>query len=240
MTRYEEIRALSQRVSTKHPELAAPLDSLRSQGDQQLALMKGLAGSIGPVDLLLGAIVGRSLDVLGGFADAFDRWNVTVASVLVRLQVDNVLLAHVNLTTPDPDGLLAHLVADKRMASLVVPEGMASRLRPKDRKRFTDQTMRWLASQEHPWIDDVYTKASGWVHFSSIHYANVWKFGDDGSVFARWPLDVEQFGVDFLAPMLQAMLVATCTVTDYLRLWVAKKTSNPCGLGPLTQPPAVS
>ncbi|MFA5787264.1 MAG: hypothetical protein WDA71_09860 [Actinomycetota bacterium] len=225
MTRYEEIRAQTKLVTACHPDLANALDRVRQEADAQLSLMKAMAGAIGPVDLILGSLVGRSLDIVDGFGHAFERWNFTVASVLVRLQVDNVMIAHVTATTSDVDGLLKHILADQRLTNLHVPTSMAQALPEKDRRKaaFTDSTMRRLAGIEHPWIDDIYRLTSSWVHFSAVHYQNVWRIDENGRIFGRWPLDIGQFGKDFLLPMLNAMFTATQSLTNYLREWTSKK-----------------
>lgn len=233
-TRYAEIRDSQPSVSDRHPPLGTKLDALRRISDEQYAAAKAFLAisPLYPTDMLLMSLVSRSLDVIDAFARSFDRWNVAVSSPLVRLQVDNVLRAHLVATTPDTHELLLHLAGDKRLDRLTVPPVLAARLpeRFHKRPRFTDAVLVELASAEHDWIRDSYKTASAWVHHSAAHLLTTWKVSDEGQFSGRIPVDVDQFSVDFLEPLLDTMGVSSRALLAYLTEWVEKKpreASNP-------------
>ena len=97
------------RVRERYPELGPLLDQLDGCSDAQYEASIAFLGSEGttavfftPTDMILLSFVARSLDLIDAFIDACDRWNLSVASGLVRLQVDNVIRVHLVSTHPRP------------------------------------------------------------------------------------------------------------------------------------------
>lgn len=229
-TRYGEIRSSQPTVSERHPALGRKLDALGQISNAQYNAAKAFLGmsSLFPVDMLHVSLVSRSLDLLDAFAYTFDRWNIAVAAPLVRMQIDNVLRAHLIAVTPDPDELLLHLVADKPLNRLIVPPQLADRLALKPGKKHvhTDALLVKLASAEHHWIDSAYRAASAWVHHSSAHVLTSWTVSGDNRLAGRLPVDVEQFSLEFLEPLLDTAGMASRTLLDYLTMWADAKTRH--------------
>src|SRR4051812_13127163 len=123
MTKYRRIRDSQPAVREVYPDLAPKLDALERLSDQHFdATLKFMgAGDLYSVDLLLWSVVGRSIEAVDSFVSAFDHWNVSVASAVVRMQVDNVLQAHLFAVYPDSHELLLHIMDDKPLRQLAVP-----------------------------------------------------------------------------------------------------------------------
>ena len=92
--------------------------------------------------MILLSFVARSLDLIDAFIDACDRWNLSVASGLVRLQVDNVIRVHLVSTSPDPPGLLNHMLSGEPLRKYMLPDEQRRRLPAEYRRsaRATDAT----------------------------------------------------------------------------------------------------
>lgn len=83
-----------------------------------------------------------------------------------------------------------------------------------------------LASAEHDWIESAYRAASAWVHHFSAHVLTSWKVSGDDRLAGRLPVDVEQFSLEFLEPLLDTAGVASRTLLGYLTMWVDAKTRH--------------
>lgn len=225
-SRYTSIRSSQERVRDRYPEIGTRLDELQELSDDQYDQVREILGvsQLFNLDLLLLSLAARSADVIDAFTYALDRWNISTASALVRLQVDNVLRAHVAAIYPDPDQLFLHLAADKRFDKLEVPEALLKLLPDAPKKaRFTDRVLVELAQAHHSWIADVYKTSSAWVHHSAAHVLTTWQISDSGEVAGRFPVDINLFEPDFLAPIADAMIVSTKTLVAYLDSWKLSK-----------------
>lgn len=184
-------------------------------------------------DLILLSLAARSFELIDAFVAGVDRWNISVGSTLVRLQLDNVLRAHLLATTDDPGALFSHLLSDEPLHRMVLPEALHNRLPPEarsgSRSYARDATLKELASQEHPWIKVTYDTASKWVHHSSAHVLTTIRFSDgDGedepiTFSGRIPVDVDQFDEEFMSGLIRTMVLASDTLLAYLAEWVGKK-----------------
>ena len=181
MTRYKDYRRDMPTVVDRYPTLVPMLDALRVDHDRHFDVVASILGPNGPgvdapffeVDIVLVSVLNRSLDLLDGFVDTFERWNISSAAPLVRLQVDNLL--RLNLLTVAPPGSVTPLLLSGeplRKADDPLSKGKKTKL--------TDHRLRQLAAENFPWLDQVYERASGWVHFSSVHIGVTLRIDDAG------------------------------------------------------------
>lgn len=174
---YRRIRDSEPRVHQKYPQIRSKLEALEGQSDATYDHVRDILalGRLFSLDLLLLSLANRAVDVIDAFSYAFDRWNVAVASSLVRLQIDNLLRAHLAAIIPDPDVLFEHLASDRRLNRLEVPPDLLRHLPNQPRRaHFTDQTLIRFAAHDHPWIEDAYRTSSSWVHHSAAHLLTTW------------------------------------------------------------------
>jgi hypothetical protein len=235
VSRYHEIRHSQPTVQERFPSLATLFDLLDACSDAQYkAAMAFLDAdeSTGRVlyhsDLVLLSFIARSFELIDAFVGAVDRWNLSLGSVIVRLQVDNVLRAHLIATSPEPHAILVHLLNGEPLQRYRLPERQVLMLPPADRKdnRATDKNLRSLAAAVHPWVDELYETASQWVHHSAAHVLTTWKVTPDdttGAISGRIPVDVEQFDEGFLMGLLGAMLRASDGLLAYAEGWAEQK-----------------
>jgi hypothetical protein len=100
-------------------------------------------------------------------------------------------------------------------------------LEPSGRKSMlTDQRLRTYARDRFPWLDLVYEKSSGWVHFSSVHIGVTLEVMVDGQLSGRFPSDINQYPLDFLEQVLWSMNEATSAVLDIAREFAKAKDDS--------------
>jgi hypothetical protein len=231
-TKYSSIRSAQETPSDRYEVIAEKLEQLARVSDGQYAALARslrLSGQVRSVDMLLMSVVSRSMEIIESFLGAIDTWNVSVASALVRLQIDNVMRCHLFAVTPDADGLLLHLMADKRLRDLELPVSLIARLPVEDRrraKRHQDWVLVALASQEHEWIEGAYDVSSAWIHHSAAHLLTSYEMSPAGHFAGRVPVEIEQFDEEFLLGLVNVMGVSSRTVVRYLDEWTATKLKS--------------
>lgn len=110
-------------------------------------------------DLIYRAALKRSLALHRGFCDLVQSRNFTCAAPLVRLQLDNCL----RLVALD-------YVADQSALVLAVVSGEPiSKMRAATGENLTDKFLCNKIALQHPWINSLYDKASGYIHLSEEH-----------------------------------------------------------------------
>lgn len=100
---------------------------------------------------------------------------------------------------------------------------------PGQKYKLTDQRLRDHARDLYPWLDLVYEKSSGWVHFSSVHVAVTMEVTEDGRFFSRFPGDIDRYPVEFLEQVLWAMQQATAGVLSVVDTFARDKSAAVAG-----------
>lgn len=116
-------------------------------------------GNLFPVDLVVLAVVQRSLSLIDGFTMLLRRRNVLCASPLIRLQIDSILRLYSFCLVPDYNTVASALLNGTSLRNVKSKEGHP----------LTDAYLRNKVSQIYPWVNSVYDKTSGFVHLSTPH-----------------------------------------------------------------------
>jgi hypothetical protein len=209
----------------RHVELQFAYDELSESHDEHFKLVRAISGTNGPgkttplypCDLVILSVLNRSLDLVDSFLWSFNRWNLSTAAPAVRMQVDNVLrlsLLSRAGTGPVVDLLLTGAPLNK----------IRDPLEPSGRKfKLTDERLRLYARERFPWLDLVYEKSSGWVHFSAVHIGVTLEVSEDGQMSGRFPSDINRYSLDFLEQVLWSMNEATSAVIEIAREFAKAK-----------------
>ncbi len=171
-------------------------------------------GYLYSTDLLLGALCQRSFHLTEGFLHVVRYWNIIVGAMLIRAQLDNLLIAHY---------LADHVRDPAAFANHVMAGGRVKDLRDEEGKKLFDKRLRELASDAHPWLDTVYEKTSGWVHFSGSHVFSTWRVGGEAEIVGGVPLHPQHVPATLLLEMFGAMIQGTEELFGYLESWAAHK-----------------
>jgi len=225
LSKYEAFRSGLPTVTERYPQLALGFAFLQEQQDTHFDLVHRLVGTTADrgstplfeVDIVLLSVLNRSLDLIDGFVSTYNRWNVSTAAPQVRMQVDNLLrLALVHVAPPHSVSRL--LLSGDRLSDHADP------LAPLGKKfKLTDARLSEHARPLFPWLDLVYERASGWVHFSSVHVGVTMLVGADGTLSGRFPIDIDHYPFDFLEQVLWAMNEATSGVVSLVDTFASGK-----------------
>jgi len=155
---------MQQEPMERYPKLRARYEILEQQKQVHLDLGQQMmtvgGGKLYVTDLVMLAVLKRSLDLLDGIICLTDRWNFAAAAPLLRLQIDSVLKVV----------CLAHL-ENADVVSTAILEGKSLRnLKDSDGKFLSDARLRDYARRFYPWLDRVYEETSKLIHLSDKHF----------------------------------------------------------------------
>lgn len=114
------------------------------------------------LDYYLNGAYSRALSLIEGFLVLLDSRNFLAASHLVRPYLDTFLRLYAAWLVDDP-----HDFANEVMKGTKI-----SKLKDKDNNKLTDLYLWQKASEEFPWVKEIYNNTSGYIHFSSKHIFN--------------------------------------------------------------------
>ena len=116
------------------------------------------------LDFYLNGTYSRALSLIEGFILLLESKNYMAASHLVRPYLDSFLRLFAAWLVKDP-----HYFANEVMKGEKVDKFYDSK---NEKQRLQDWYLRDKASEEYPWIKDVYNTTSGYIHFSRKHIFN--------------------------------------------------------------------
>jgi len=168
----------------------------------------------------MGAAMTRSYSLVDGFIDAFDSWNPIVAAPTLRMQIDSLVRVAYVARAEQADEVAAYVIGGGEFRHLKDPNG----------QKLLDRRLLEHAADAHPWVQEVYSATSGWVHFSPEHVRATWKViqnDDDPSAGMRFsggvPLPQDMIPCEALAQLVMAMTKATEELFGYVEAWESRK-----------------
>jgi len=215
------VRALLEYVTTHSQlssEVEAALERVESRIPTHLELFRSAwtayHGHIYEMDLLITAVLNRSLSNVRGFCRLLRQLNFLCAAIVLRSQIDNLLRLSA-----------AWLVQDPKEFVLKVLEGTPIRkLADRGGKKMTDVFLCKTLSRVHPWIERVYREASGYVHLSEKHI--LYTHRPTGQFEMETSLgEPDAFVTDTLRlEAIAAFDAATDLLFDYVKGWIFTKS----------------
>jgi hypothetical protein len=190
------------------------LTELRELSAEHLDLGKFvLQQTFYPLDFLAVAVLNRSLVLLHGFADLLASKRLVAAAPLVRLQLDNALRFSAAWLVPDPHQFAIAVLGGSRI----------DRLKDREGKRLSDSHLMSRLKDQHPWIEGLYQKTSGYVHLSEAAIFNAVRMGEGQSLRIHISQH-DQFIPDRLyLEAVDAFRAATMVVFRYVHSWAYTK-----------------
>jgi len=163
---------MQQKPIDRYPKLQARYKVLEQQIEAHINLgekmLKADGGNVYTADLVMVAVLKRSLDLLDGIICLTDRWNFTSAAPLLRLQIDSLLklvyLAYVGYADTVSIAILDEGILDERKSF--------RKLKDSRGKLLTDARLRDYARPFYPWLDRVYEETSKLIHLSGKHLSS--------------------------------------------------------------------
>lgn len=143
--------------------IAAAVGRLRSLEAEHVRLAHEIWGAnvseAFEVDLVVNAVIQRSLALIDGFTALIERRNLLCATPLLRLQLDSIMRLYACAIALDTHSVVSQLLDGKPLHTL----------KSKDGQRLTDKHLHEQASGVFPWLSHLYEQSSSFVHLSSPH-----------------------------------------------------------------------
>jgi hypothetical protein len=121
-------------------------------------------GQLFHLDFYLNGTYSRALSLIEGFRVLLDSNNYLAASHLVRPYLDNFLRLFAAHLVKNPHEFANEVMKGKKVEEFFDKDNPKQALK--------DWYLRNKASEEFPWIKEVYNTTSGFIHFSSKHIFN--------------------------------------------------------------------
>ena len=170
------------------------------------------AGSFKFVDLFIVGAVGRSLKLSSGFRALLQRFNFNSAAPLIRLQIDTVIRLHAITLVRDPQHFAEQIILGK---------AQFNHLKDRDGNQLTDAHLLRSMAPRFPWIKTVYDKASGFVHFSVMHF---YTYADNSRFVSVG--DTDDLPDDRYIDAIQTFNKSFFVLMHYVDVWVKHYASD--------------
>jgi hypothetical protein len=127
--------------------------------DMLYEIIRSDDGNVYDVDLVIYAVIQRSLSLIDGFCLLVERQNVLCAAPLIRLQIDSLMRLNACRLVADPHLIVLHLLKEQPL----------KKVKSNDGRSLTDRYLHKKVSEIYPWVSTVYQKVSGFIHLSLPH-----------------------------------------------------------------------
>lgn len=193
----------------KSEELSKELLSLSGQ------IVK--AGDVFHMDILTMAVVNRALELSEGFKDLILSEKFLCAAPLLRLQIDNLLRYSAAWLVDKPHEFVAEVMKGTPVKNLKDASG----------KKMTDFYLVQKLSSDVPWVESVYEKTCGYIHFSESHFHKVMlSTEDDGTFSIGIGSQSNQIPKETYIEAIEAFNAATLEISKYVYGWLKTKDGS--------------
>ena len=144
-------------------KIESGLQRLKEKEKRMLRLaglgMQADDGAMYPFDFWTNAATNRGIQLSSGFRSSIKKRNAICSGALLRLQIDTALRFSTGWLVKDPHGFVGQIMNGEQI----------NKIKDCDGNLMTDRYLVKRMAQEHPWIEEVYRRTSGYVHFSDVH-----------------------------------------------------------------------
>lgn len=155
-------------------------------------------------------IARRATALSAGFRSMVEQRNSLCALPLVRMQLDTALRLYAGFFAPDHLAFCDAVFRGARLDTMHADDGQQMR----------DKYLLTRVATRNPWMNDVYSLTSGYIHFSSNHIFEALKTDGEGGIsMVIGPNDHDREPVHFHEPMRcmhHLNLVIECALVDWL------------------------
>lgn len=138
-------------------ELASRIDQLGLLRKEGVFLSASIIGqSLFKEDFYFCASIDRCVHLIDGFISMLKERNLTCAGVLLRMQMDNCMRSYAPFIAQDKDAVIDCIISGKQI----------NREKDTSGKQLSDSYLKKVISRIDPVFEQVYNKASGYVHMS--------------------------------------------------------------------------
>lgn len=110
-------------------------------------------------DLVIFGVLDRQLGLLEAMPNLFQEKNIHALAPLLRVQLDGLLRLHAFRIVESMQDLTSHMLKGNHLR----------KFKDRDGTPLHDSHLVKTLSEELPWVEEVYSTLSGWIHLSSAH-----------------------------------------------------------------------
>ena len=201
-------------------EIGKGLKRLKEEEKRMVQLaalgMQADEGRMYPFDWWTNAALNRGVQLSSGFRHSIGKQNAICSGAILRLQIDTALRYSAGWLVRDPHGFVGRVMNGEQINQIKDREG----------NRMSDRYLVEKRAGDHPWLEEVYRRTSGYVHFSDVH---IWStlFGMEGKENIRIRTKIgarDKEGLSELyLEMVRAFEAATDILVKYVVGWVYTK-----------------
>lgn len=174
------------------------------------------SNNIYKVDLLVMAVINRSMSNIDGFCVMLNQGNFMVAVSIIRLQLDTLLRFFSFHLLQDPEGLAQKAINGKRLDQII----------DSSQKTMSDNYLINMFIEKNPeatWVKSVYKETCGFIHLSSKHIDVTMRIDEDkmtGYIDGKG----RPVPIDFKLEAIEGMCAISNFILHYVQGWGETKT----------------
>lgn len=203
---------------TPNAELLSKLASRSVEvGELGARILTACGGNCYPLDMLFLAALNRTYAQLSGFVALLKARNFICAAPLVRLQLDTALRLFAGTLVDDPHDFTMQVLQGTQVRQI----------RSRDGEKMVDAYLVKKLAELYPWVSDVYSHTSGYIHLSEKHFfSSVGSLGADNVVTFKISAEDSNVTVTDYEEAIGAFSSAVDIVRQLAVDWVVAK-ENP-------------
>jgi len=110
-------------------------------------------------DLIMFGLMDRNIGLVESMPKLIEDENIHALAPLLRVQLDGLLRIHAFRLVTEPEELAVH----------VIKGGELRKYKDRDGNKLTDRYLVNSLKDDLPYVESMYDKLCGWVHFSESH-----------------------------------------------------------------------
>lgn len=192
------------------------LDNLRIEHVQIVGDFLKVHENFYTLDTFFIGLAQRSYELINGFISMLDEANFSVMAPILRMQIDNLMRASYVSRSSNPDQIASEFLNGVEFRKMKDGKGQT----------LMDHILKDEALQFHPWIGDVYSKTSGWIHFSPAHVYTSLKTertSDGTLVKVHFPRSADDLSEEALEDISFALVKVSQELIPYFNSWYEVK-----------------
>ena len=127
-------------------------------------------------DLVVLGLVDRNIALVEAIPPLIETRNLHAIAPLLRIQLDGLLRLHAFRLVENSESLASHVMKGESLTRYKCPT--------LKKKQLTDRYLVDTLKNDLPWVEEMYTRLCGWVHFSDSHVFSAVTQGEtDGSIY---------------------------------------------------------
>lgn len=175
------------------------------------------AGDVFHMDILTMAVVNRALELSDGFKELILSEKFLCAAPLLRLQIDNLLRYSAAWLVDKPHEYVSKVMQGTPVKNLKDSTG----------NKMTDFYLVQKLSPDIPWVESVYKKTCGYIHFSESHFHKIMLSTEENGTFSIGiGSKSNQIPKEIYIEAIEAFNAATLEISKYVYGWLKTKDGS--------------